>query len=583
MSVLNRRLFNKGGRVRSSRGVGITSGLVNQPVQKFAPGGEAIKEKYNTTLDALRSLDIVPERKPFNKFQNAAPAALDFFGGLMSNKSYQDGLGGGLDIAGQSIKSSSPLFAQALKNKQEYDATDPEAGLKNMALELALKDKDTNLKTSTKVYGKFGQDEGTENIGFGFRDVYEDGTDVYKYGGKTYTAEQFTLLQEPPKDTETKVFEDENYKVTIGTEDNAQSYTTLGNQVGDNIFIVDPRPDSPTFGDRVNITTIPELQIFKSKQAQFLSIEDELKLAERIEDIKEKSKIAGETYTKIQKRAESATSKIVNYNKASAVLNDATTGTFATQRAGFIKMLETFNVDELSPNFFTTVKNALQTNNTVGTEVLNAVSQKAFINNAQEYDDRLNQTEVTKIADADFNILLSTEGSRLMIDINKAQEQIYADAGKLNNLLSSDLPDGALRALKEFPELEETIKSFTGENGTLSLINSTNIVEKYVTDKLLEFGNSDEIKNRINSVLDLENVGDDSYFLNLENVELKDGHVFNPGQANKEKKIEFLGYANSDGFFEFRGNSITVGDVNKPIYGYTYEKGGSSFVQPLQF
>jgi hypothetical protein len=583
MSVLNRRLFNRGGRVMSSRGVGITSGLVNQPVQKFAPGGEAIKEKYNTTLDALRSLDIVPERKPFNKFQNAAPAALDFFGGLMSNKSYQDGLGGGLDIAGQSIKSSSPLFAQALKNKQEYDATDPEAGLKNMALELALKDKDTNLKTSTKVYGKFGQDEGTENIGFGFRDVYEDGTDVYKYGGKTYTAEQFTLLQEPPKDTETKVFEDENYKVTIGTEDNAQSYTTLGNQVGDNIFIVDPRPDSPTFGDRVNITTIPELQIFKSKQAQFLSIEDELKLAERIEDIKEKSKIAGETYTKIQKRAESATSKIVNYNKASAVLNDATTGTFATQRAGFIKMLETFNVDELSPNFFTTVKNALQTNNTVGTEVLNAVSQKAFINNAQEYDDRLNQTEVTKIADADFNILLSTEGSRLMIDINKAQEQIYADAGKLNNLLSSDLPDGALRALKEFPELEETIKSFTGENGTLSLINSTNIVEKYVTDKLLEFGNSDEIKNRINSVLDLENVGDDSYFLNLENVELKDGHVFNPGQANKEKKIEFLGYANSDGFFEFRGNSITVGDVNKPIYGYTYEKGGSSFVQPLQF
>jgi len=567
----------------SSRGVGITSGLVNQPVQKFAPGGEAIKDRFKSNMEMFRELDLIPERKPFNKFQNAAPAALDFFGGLMSNKSYQDGLGGGLDIAGQSIKSSSPLFAQALKNKQEYDATDPEAGLKNMALELALKDKDTNLKTSTKVYGKFGQDEGTENTGFGFRDVYEDGTDVYKYGGKTYTAEQFTLLQEPPKDTETKVFEDENYKVTIGTEDNAQSYTTLGNQVGDNIFIVDPRPDSPTFGDRVNITTIPELQIFKSKQAQFLSIEDELKLAAKTEDIKERSKIAGDSYTKIKERAESATSKIVNYNKASAVLNDATTGTFATQRAGFIKMLETFNVDELSPNFFTQVKNALQTNNTVGTEVLNALSQKAFINNAQEYDDRLNQTEVTKIADADFNILLSTEGSKLMIDINTAQEQIYADAGKLNNLLSSDLPDGALRALEEFPELEETIKSFTGENGTLSLINSTNIVEKYVTDKLLEFGNSDEIKNRINSVLDLENVGDDSYFLNLENVELKDGHVFNPGQANKEKKIEFLGYANSDGFFSVLGNSITVGDVNKPIYGYTYEKGGSSFVQPLQF
>lgn len=143
MSVLNRRLFNRGGRVMSSRGVGITSGLVNQPVQKFAPGGEAIKEKYNTTLDALRSLDIVPERKPFNKFQNAAPAALDFFGNLMSGKSMQGGLGGGLEIAGESLKSSSPLFAQALKNKQEYDATDPEAAIKNLALTKAFETPET--------------------------------------------------------------------------------------------------------------------------------------------------------------------------------------------------------------------------------------------------------------------------------------------------------------------------------------------------------------------------------------------------------------------------------------------------------
>ena len=139
--VFNRKLFfNRGGPVVSSRGVGITSGLVNQPIQKFAPGGEAIKEKYNTTLEMLRGLDLVPERKPFNKFQNIAPAALEFFGGLMSGKSMQGGLGGGLEIAGESLKSSSPLFAEALKNKQEYDATDPEAAIKNLALGEALKD-----------------------------------------------------------------------------------------------------------------------------------------------------------------------------------------------------------------------------------------------------------------------------------------------------------------------------------------------------------------------------------------------------------------------------------------------------------
>jgi hypothetical protein len=39
MSVFNRKLFNRGGGV-SSRGVGITSGLVDQPVQRFDNGGE---------------------------------------------------------------------------------------------------------------------------------------------------------------------------------------------------------------------------------------------------------------------------------------------------------------------------------------------------------------------------------------------------------------------------------------------------------------------------------------------------------------------------------------------------------------
>jgi len=129
----------------SSRGVGITSGLVNQPVQKFDNGGEASNrvDKYNTILDELRSMDVVQERQPFNKFQNIAPAALDFFGGLMSGKSMQGGLSGGLEIAGESLKSSSPLFAQALKNKQEYDATDPEAAIKNLALTKAFEKPET--------------------------------------------------------------------------------------------------------------------------------------------------------------------------------------------------------------------------------------------------------------------------------------------------------------------------------------------------------------------------------------------------------------------------------------------------------
>ena len=141
MSVLNRRLFNRGGRVMSSRGVGITSGLVPSYAHgglHEEAGGDVIKDRFKSNMEMFRELDLIPERKPFNKFQNIAPAALDFFGGLMSGKSMQGGLGGGLEIAGESLKSASPLFAEALKNKQEYDATDPEAALKNLALTKAF-------------------------------------------------------------------------------------------------------------------------------------------------------------------------------------------------------------------------------------------------------------------------------------------------------------------------------------------------------------------------------------------------------------------------------------------------------------
>jgi len=579
MSIYKRKMFNRGGPV-SSRGVGITSGLVDKPVQKFFKGGD-VAEDFASNLEMLRSLDLVKPREPFSKFDAATPALLNLFAGLMSGKSYQGGLGGALDIAGQALGSSTPLFADAIKARQEYEATDPEAGLKNIALELALQDKDkgpSKLKTSTKVYGQFGDD--SENKGFGFRDVYEDGRSVFTYGGKTY--ESFIGLPEP-KDSDPKVFEDENYEITIGAGDEAKTYTTLGVQKDDSIFITDPRPDSETFGKRVNITTIPDLQIKKSKQAQVLSIADQLELMLQEKDIERKTKIAGDAYDSIKERAEQALEKINNYETASSVLDDATTGSFAAQRAGFVKFLETFNVDTISPTLFNTIKTALQTNETVATETLNALAQKAFIKNAQDYDDRLNQTEVGKLADADFNITLSTEGSRLLIDIYKEQERIYADAGRLNQMLASDLPTGAQRAIAEFPELEEDIKAFTGKDGTLSLINSTNIVEQYVQKKLLEFGNSEEIKNRINSVLNIEGIGDQNYFSNLEDKELVDGHAFSPGKAYQENRINFLGYADSSGDFSFRGEPVIIQDIKKPVYEYVYEKGGETFAIAMQF
>ena len=94
MAVLNRKLFNRGGPV-SSRGVGITSGLV--PVQKFQEGGKVSK------LEAL------------------SPFLMDLSGRLLGGTSLTGSFG---EIAGQALSGSSPLLAEGLKTYREGQKVD---------------------------------------------------------------------------------------------------------------------------------------------------------------------------------------------------------------------------------------------------------------------------------------------------------------------------------------------------------------------------------------------------------------------------------------------------------------------------
>tara|TARA_B100000963_G_scaffold94485_1_gene81378 strand:+ start:997 stop:3090 length:2094 start_codon:yes stop_codon:yes gene_type:complete len=697
MSVLNRKLFNRGGRV-SSRGVGITSGLAS-PVRGYKIGGNVVDEnlvtsapsstagtmstdlgdRFATNLETLRGLNIVPERKPFSKLAAASPALLTLGAKLLSGGSYRGGLPGALDILGQATEAAAPQFAEAIEAKRQFDATDPEAGLKQMALEMALKEKPTNkIKSSEQVYGTFGTGD-NKQTGYGFADVYEDGTRTFTIGGQTYnsfvgetepeenkpetffkgetvkirrkgdtTGETFdasfmtgnkgslkfkaigadrefdasefeivgdldyqgnvkvkvgdvikdaTQIWDGEKlvtrvgtdvlqpgaftivDQDQKPKEDENYSVTIG----GKEYTTLGTQVGKDLFIMDPREDSPTRGQQISIADIENVEgITKVKSKNFLSFEETLALQNAEKEGEEKLKIASDAYEVLTNKADSNAAKIAMYERAGAVIDQATTGSFADQRSGIIRFLETFNVDELSPGPYNAIKDALNANSTVATEFLNAAAQKAFINNAQEYDDRLNQTEVGKLAAADFSVGLSAEGQKLLIDINKGQSEIFVEGGDLARLLAGG-PKGIQRALEKYPALtRDMITPFLQEDGSMKLFDVTNIANEYVTNRLTNFGNSEEIKTRIESALNVKPVGDAAFFTNLEDRKTQKGHVFNPGDAFKANQIQFAGYP-KDGQFEYDGKTEVGLNNSKPVYVYEYEKGGKQFRVIMQF
>ena len=141
MSVFNRRMFNRGGYVH--RGTGITSGLT--PVQRFDNGGEVDRKTMKDFFQENREMlsQYYQPQQPQNRLAAASPALLALGSALLSGKSYQGGLGGGLDILGQGLDKATPYFDQMLQaRRSEKNAQRKEQfNLDMQALEYARADK----------------------------------------------------------------------------------------------------------------------------------------------------------------------------------------------------------------------------------------------------------------------------------------------------------------------------------------------------------------------------------------------------------------------------------------------------------
>ena len=152
MSVLNRKLFNTGGKV-SSRGVGITSGLVDQPVQRFENGGEVtLPSLMDERLELLKSLDL-GRPEAVSKREAAAPALLALSGALLSGKSLQGGLSGALDIVGQAMTTAAPDVQEAVKRvaQSEQAQVNFDNQLKLKAFDLAYDEYSKSLEDTFKA------------------------------------------------------------------------------------------------------------------------------------------------------------------------------------------------------------------------------------------------------------------------------------------------------------------------------------------------------------------------------------------------------------------------------------------------
>ena len=225
MAVLRRKLFNRGGPV-SSRGVGITSGLV----PRYSHGGPvsehtSVTDKFSDNMEMLKGLNLY-QPQTFDAKENMTPYLLDLSARLLGGTSKRGGIGGALEIGGQAMAGANPLLSQALQNKRQFEATDQEAPLKQMALQMALQKDDPRfeykvigdrlakidtlgelppvfeempedppeLRSEPKtVYGTFGDN----NKGYAQMFTFKNGKVEYRKDGNVFTQDQFSPLAEP--------------------------------------------------------------------------------------------------------------------------------------------------------------------------------------------------------------------------------------------------------------------------------------------------------------------------------------------------------------------------------------------------
>ena len=277
MSVLNRRLFNRGGKV-SSRGVGITSGLVDRPVQRFENGGEVtLPSLMDERLELLKSLDL-GRPEAVSKREAAAPALLALSGALLSGKSLQGGLSGALDIVGQAMTTAAPDVQEAVKRvaQSEQAQVNFDNQLKLKAFDLAYDEYSKSLEDTFKaadlqtMYSKTNpgetitvnkNDRNSPLYDDGFLDKYtiEPPAEFEPADPKTfYNIKDGTAITIDLKNQDSPFYKDDNFRKTY-TMDKPEGFkqgkpTTFFNRenMNESITVDLANPESPYYTDQEN-------------------------------------------------------------------------------------------------------------------------------------------------------------------------------------------------------------------------------------------------------------------------------------------------------------------------------------------
>jgi len=316
-------------------------------------------------------------------------------------------------------------------------------------------------------------------------------------------------------------------------------------QQGNNIFYLSKGENGTTIGQPILLSelkdSIEDYDLIPTVQKTVPTLDEKKAELENEKDLTLKYELAQPVLKAYIEKGIGVNKKLADYKIYSDLAANATSGSFASERNSFMRLLDTVGYKQFDADGYAKIADALEAGGVASTEVVNAFFKNNVLLDALGWSQQLNRSELGLLFDVNPEISLTKAGQNLLAETNIANA-----------------------------EIQREIATFVNDN--FATMNSLTLYTKVIEmeQELYEdFLSRPKIAQALERVKQYEQIGDEKFFRNLGTIELDDGTTVDAKDAYKNNRVIFAGYPDPETgiFIDAAGNeqdfSLTP---NKPVY-----------------
>ena len=316
-------------------------------------------------------------------------------------------------------------------------------------------------------------------------------------------------------------------------------------QQGNNIFYLSKGENGTTIGQPILLSelkdSIEDYDLIPTVQKTVPTLDEKKAELENEKDLTLKYELAQPVLKAYIEKGIGVNKKLADYKIYSDLAANATSGSFASERNSFMRLLDTVGYKQFDADGYAKIADALEAGGVASTEVVNAFFKNNVLLDALGWSQQLNRSELGLLFDVNPEISLTKAGQNLLAETNIANA-----------------------------EIQREIATFVNDN--FATMNSLTLYTKVIEmeQELYEdFLSRPKVAQALEQVKQYEQIGDEKFFRNLGTIELDDGTIVDAKDAYKGNRVIFAGYPDPETgiFIDAAGNeqdfSLTP---NKPVY-----------------